>query len=183
MTFRQAGSRRFWSAIFVAGVLVAGLRLGFSDVSPITLAAGFLGVVFANSLLLKLGLSTRTYRWWLRYVFALFDNALISTVVYLFGSPVLALTYVLVIVPYSFDRGPTLGYVTALASTAGFLYASWGFASAHPGDAVPWQQTLLAAMRLPHPLRAEALAVSADRRAPDHAQRLLAYFEVEGTKS
>jgi methyl-accepting chemotaxis protein len=81
-------------------------------------------------------------------VFAVFDTAIISTIVYLFGSPVLALTYVLVIVPYSFDRGPTLGYVTALASTAGFLYASWGFSVAHPTDAAPWQQTLLAAVIL-----------------------------------
>jgi hypothetical protein len=47
----------------------------------------------------------------------------------------------------------------------------------------PALDTLLGAMGLPDPLREEALAVSADRRAPDHAQRLLGYFEAEGTTS
>jgi hypothetical protein len=47
----------------------------------------------------------------------------------------------------------------------------------------PALDTLLAAMGLPDPLRREAHAVSADRQHPDHARRLLAYFEREGTKT
>jgi methyl-accepting chemotaxis protein len=147
-TFRQAARRRFWSTIFIAGVLVAGLRLGLAEVSAMAIITLFCIVITTNWALLKLGLSPRTYRWWLRYVFAVFDTILISSMVYLFGAPVLVLTYVLAIVPYSFDRGPSLGYVTALASTAGFIVASWGYSVERPADAAPWQQTLLAAVLL-----------------------------------
>ncbi|HYW30655.1 MAG TPA: HAMP domain-containing methyl-accepting chemotaxis protein [Gemmatimonas sp.] len=147
-TFRQAAKRRFWSTIFIAGVLIAGLRLGLAEVSPIAVAALFCTSIALNWALLTVGLSPRTYRWWLRYVFAVFDTMLISSVVYLFGSPVLVLTYVLAIVPYSFDRGPSLGYVTALASTVGFLLASWGYSIARPDDAAAWPQVLLAAVLL-----------------------------------
>lgn len=147
-TFRLAARRRFWSTIFIAGVLIAGLRLGLAEVSATAVVTLFVTVLVANWALLKVGLSPRTYRWWLRYVFAVFDTVLISSVVYLFGSPVLVLTYVLAIVPYSFDRGPSLGYVTALASTAGFLAASYGYSVMRPGDAAPWQQSLLAAVLL-----------------------------------
>ena len=73
---------------------------------------------------------------------------LISGVVYLFGSPVLVLTYILAIVPYSFDRGPALGYITTLSSAAGFLIASAAYAQARPADAPPWPQVLLAAVML-----------------------------------
>lgn len=147
-TFRQAARRRFWSTIFITGVLIAGLRLGLAEVSATSVITLFVVVLSTNWTLLKVGLSPRTYRWWLRYVFAIFDTMLISSVVYLFGSPVLVLMYVLAIVPYSFDRGPSLGYVTALASTAGFLAASYGYSTARPQDAAPWQQTLLAAVLL-----------------------------------
>ncbi|MES2522461.1 MAG: HAMP domain-containing methyl-accepting chemotaxis protein [Gemmatimonadota bacterium] len=147
-TFRQAAKRRFWSTIFIAGVLIAGLRLGLAEVSPMAVITLFCTSIVLNWGLLKLGLSPRTYRWWLRYVFAVFDTMLISCVVYLFGSPVLVLTYVLAIVPYSFDRGPSLGYVTALASTIGFLLASWGYRMARPEDAAAWPQILLAAVLL-----------------------------------
>ncbi len=123
-------------------------RLGLASTGAVTPPA-FAGLaITANWLLFILGSSARTYRWWLRYVFAIFDVFLLSSVVFLFGAPVLALTYVLIIVPYSFDRGPTLGYVTALASTGGFMLASWGFALTKPYDAVQWQQVLIAAVLL-----------------------------------
>ena len=73
-------------------------------------------------------------------VFAVFDTMLISGVVFLFGSPVLALIYILAIVPYSFDRGPSLGYVTAGFSVLGFLVASYGYAVVRPADAAPTAQ-------------------------------------------
>ena len=147
-TFRQAARRRFWGSIFIAGVLISGLRLGLAEVSATAIVTLFGTAISANWVLIKVGLSPRLYRWWLRYVFAVFDTLLISSVVYLFGSPVLVLAYVLAIVPYSFDRGPSLGYVTALASTVGFIVASWGYSIARPADAAPWQQVLLAAVLL-----------------------------------
>ena len=147
-TFRIAAKRRFWSTIFIAGVLIAGLRLGLADVSLPAVLTMFCIAIAANWALAAIGASTRWYRRWFKYVFAIFDTALISGVVYLFGSPVLVLTYILAIVPYSFDRGPTLGYLTTLASTAGFLIASYAYAQARPGDAAPWPQVLLAAVML-----------------------------------
>ena len=147
-TFRIAAKRRFWSTIFIAGVLIAGLRLGLADVSLPAVMAMFCTAIATNWVLDGIGASTRWYRRWFKYVFAVFDTALISGVVYLFGSPVLVLTYILAIVPYSFDRGPALGYLTTLSSAAGFLIASYGYAQARPADAAPWAQVLLAAVML-----------------------------------
>jgi methyl-accepting chemotaxis protein len=147
-TFRIASKRRFWSTIFIAGVLIAGLRLGLADVSLPAVMAMFCTAIGANWALAAIGASTRWYRRWFKYVFAVFDTALISGVVYLFGSPVLVLTYILAIVPYSFDRGPALGYLTTLSSAVGFLVASSAYAHARPADAAPWPQVLLATVML-----------------------------------
>ncbi len=147
-TFRIASRRRFWSTIFIAGVLIAGMRLGLAEVSVTAIITMFCAAIGANWVLAIVGARASWYRWWLRYLFAVFDTVLISSVVYLFGSPVLVLTYILAIVPYSFDRGPTLGYVTTLASAAGFIIASWGYALTRPADAAPWPQVLLAAVLL-----------------------------------
>lgn len=147
-TFRIASKRRFWSTIFIAGVLIAGLRLGLADVSLPAVMTMFCTAIAANWGIAAIGASTRWYRRWFKYVFAVFDTALISGVVYLFGSPVLVLTYILAIVPYSFDRGPALGYLTTLSSAVGFLVASYAYAHARPADAAPWPQVLLAAVML-----------------------------------
>lgn len=147
-TFRVAGRRRFWSTIFIAGVLIAGLRLGLADVPIPAVIGTFCAAVGMNWVLSAIGTSERFYRLWLRYVFAIFDTLLISCVVFLFGSPVLALTYMLAIVPYSFDRGPRLGYVTTAASVLGFVVASYGYAVTRPADAAPWPQVALAAVLL-----------------------------------
>jgi methyl-accepting chemotaxis protein len=147
-TFRIAGRRRFWSTIFIAGVLIVGLRLGLAQVSLVAVVATFCAAIGLNWVLSAIGVRERTYRWWLRYVFAIFDTLLISCVVLLFGSPVLAITYILAIVPYSFDRGPSLGYVTTGASVVGFLAASYGYAQMRPADAAEWPQVALAAVML-----------------------------------
>jgi methyl-accepting chemotaxis protein len=147
-TFRVAGRRRFWSTIFIAGVLIVGLRLGLAQVPMLIVVATFCAAIGLNWILSAIGVRERWYRWWLRYVFAVFDAMLISTVVFLFGSPVLVLMYVLAIVPYSFDRGPSLGYITAGASALGYLVASYGYAVTRPTDAAPWSQVFLATVLL-----------------------------------
>lgn len=144
-TFRQAGRRRLWSTVIIAAVLVGALQAGLATV-PLTRVAG----LFATALMLNVGLSavgrsTALYRPWLKYVFAVFDALLISSVVYLFGTPVLVIAYVLAIVPYSFDRGPALGYVTTGASVVGFVVASMAHNAAVPANATPVPQILLAA--------------------------------------
>ena len=147
-TFRMAGRRRFWSTIFVAGILIGGTRFGLTAISwPASLGL-FVAALSMNWLLLRVGLDPRTYRWWMRYAFAIFDTILISAVVLACGSPVLIVAYLLAIVPYSFDRGLTLGYVTTLFSAAGFLLASWGHGVINPERAPDYAQILLAAALL-----------------------------------
>ena len=146
--FRAAGRRRFWSAVVLAAGLSVTLYLGLAPV-PIPIVISTFGVaVCLNWILSTLGVRVRWYRWWLRYLLAIFDTLLISNVVFLFGSPVLALTYMIAIVPYSFDRGPSLGYVTAGASVVGFLAASYGYALLRPTDAAPGSHVFLAAVLL-----------------------------------
>ncbi|HEY0932094.1 MAG TPA: methyl-accepting chemotaxis protein [Gemmatimonas sp.] len=147
-TFAVAARRRFWSIIVVAGILLTGLRLGLAHESLTAVLTMFCGAIVLNWLLASAGRSYKLYRWWLKYVFAVFDTLLVSAVVYMFGQPVFVLAYVLAIVPYSFDRGPMVGYVATGASVAGFLAASAGFAQARPADAAPWPQVVLAAVLL-----------------------------------
>lgn len=144
-TFAVAARRRFWSTIVVAGVLVAGLQLGLAQVPPLLVVSMFAAALLLNAGLAALGRQTTWYRRWFKYVFAVFDTLLISIVVGVFGSPVLALLYVLAIVPYSFDRGPSLGYITTASSVLGFLSASWVYQINQRGDAAPWAQVWLAA--------------------------------------
>lgn len=144
-TFRQAGRRRLWSTVVIAVVLVAALQLGLASVPFTTVAGMFVTALALNGVLSVLGRTEALYRRWLKYLFAVFDAALISSVVYIFGAPVLVLAYVLAIVPYSFDRGPALGYVTTTASVAGFVAASFAHNTAVPATATPVPQILLAA--------------------------------------
>lgn len=144
-TFRLASRRRLLSTIIIAVVLVAALQLGLAQVSLWTVAGMFATALALNAVLSALGQRPSLYRRWLKYVFAVFDAALISSVVYIFGAPVLVLAYVLAIVPYSFDRGPALGYVTTGASVLGFLAASFAHNALVPASATPVPQILLAA--------------------------------------
>ncbi len=144
-TFAVAARRRFWSTIIVAGVLVAGLQLGLAQVPALLVVSMFAAALLLNAGLAALGRQASWYRRWFKYVFAVFDTLLISVVVGVFGSPVLALLYVLAIVPYSFDRGPALGYTTTGSSVLGFLGASWLYQLNQPGEAAPWAQVWLAA--------------------------------------
>lgn len=144
-TFRLASRRRLWSTVIIAAVLVAALQLGLASVPLSTVAAMLVAALALNGVMSVLGRSSGLYRRWLKYVFAVFDAALISGVVFVFGAPVLVLAYVLAIVPYSFDRGPALGYVTTGASFVGFLVASLAHDRLVPEAATPLPEVLLAA--------------------------------------
>ena len=147
-TFRISGRRRFWSTIFVAGILIGGTWFGLATIPWKVSLALFCSALGLNWLLVTVGTSPSTYRPWLRYAFAIFDTMLVSAVVLASGSPVLVVAYLLAIVPYSFDRGQSLGYLAALSSAAGFLAASWGYRHLNPAVAPAWSQVLLAAMLL-----------------------------------
>jgi methyl-accepting chemotaxis protein len=144
-TFRVASRRRLWSTIIVAVVLVGAMQLGLAAVPLATVAGMLTGALALNGLLSVLGSTPSLYRRWLKYLFATVDTALISGVVYVFGAPVLVLTYILAIVPYSFDRGPALGYVTTAGAVVGFLAASFAHNAYMPTTATPAPHILLAA--------------------------------------
>lgn len=147
-SFRIAARRRYWSTLLLAIVLLVGRQFGITTVDLPTVAG--LGLIAAalNFALTALALSGNNYRSWLRYVFVLLDTALVSVVVFVFGAPVLVLTYLMAIVPYSFDHGRATGYVAALASAGGFLGASLAFANLHPDVAAPFSHVVLATVLL-----------------------------------
>ncbi|HKG92481.1 MAG TPA: hypothetical protein VKA84_11335 [Gemmatimonadaceae bacterium] len=126
VTFRLGARRRLWSTLLIGGMLIGGEWIGLADV-PLALELGLFVVGTAgNRVLVAIATNPRLYRWWFRYVFATFDVALISAVVFAFGDRGLAALYFLAIVPYSFDHGRALGYFAAAASAAGFALGAWG---------------------------------------------------------
>ncbi len=147
-TFRIAGRRRFWSTILVAVVLIVGVQVGLTDVPVPVMMALFLLAVSCNWGLSAFALDERRYRWWFRYLFAGFDTLLISLLIAIFGTPSLAILYLLAVVPYSFDRGRALGFVVLACSEVGFLAASVAHAQLFPHSAPPPGQVLLAAVLL-----------------------------------
>jgi methyl-accepting chemotaxis protein len=144
-TFAVAARRRFWSTIVIAGVLVAGLRLGFVGASPYTVGATFAAALGFNGLLFAVGRLPALHRPWLKYAVAVADTALISAVVFLVGSPVLVLAYILAIVPYAFDRGPALGYTATASSVIGYVAAMASVAATSSAGTVVWPQVALGA--------------------------------------
>ncbi len=147
-TFAAAGKRRFWSIIVVAGVVLAGLRLGLVQESLAAVLMLFVAAIALNWIGTMVGRRHQMCRWWLKYVFVVLDATLVSAVVFLFGQTVFALAYLLVILPYAMDRGARVGYVATAASVLGFLVASAGFAHRRPVDAQPWAEVFLAAALL-----------------------------------
>ncbi len=147
-TFRIAGRRRFWSTILVAVVLIVGVQVGITNVPVPVMMVLFLVAVSCNWGLSAFALDERRYKWWHRYLFAAFDTLLISLLIAIFGAPVLAILYLLAVVPYSFDRGRALGFVVLACSEAGFLAASFAHARLFPDQAPPVTEVLLAAVLL-----------------------------------
>ncbi len=147
-SFRIASKRRYWTTVLLAAVLLVGVQFGVAQVSPPMIAGLVLLAVALNFAITAAITSTLHYRSWFRYAFVLMDTALVSVVVFIFGAPVLVLTYLLAIVPYSFDHGRATGYATALLSATGFVGASLAFAHQHPQSAPPLAHVILAAVLL-----------------------------------
>ena len=147
-TFRIGSRKRYWGTLLLAAVLIIGVQFGLAAVALPTMLALLAAALLLNFMLTELSLSPRTYRAAYRYVFVGLDTALISVVVFVFGAPVLALTYLLAIVPYSFDQGRVMGYITTIMSATGFLVASLAYGAIHPVGAAPLPQVILAAVLL-----------------------------------
>ena len=146
ITFRLGARRRLWSTFIIAGALGLGVFLGMADIPLWVMATLFLTTLAVNQGLLLLSTRSATYRWYYRYVFAGLDAALISCLTLAFGGTTTVVIYFLAIVPYSFDRGRTLGYFSAIASALGFLLASWGHYLLHPGTTANPIETIVVAV-------------------------------------
>jgi methyl-accepting chemotaxis protein len=147
-TFRLAARKRYWGTGLMAAVLLIGVQFGIAAVAMTTMLAMIAVALGLNFALTSVGLSPRLYRRWYRYAFAVLDSALVSMVVFAFGTPVLVLAYLLAIVPYSFHRNRMASYVTVAASVLGYLAASLGFSALRPSAAPPLPQVILAATLL-----------------------------------
>jgi methyl-accepting chemotaxis protein len=146
-TFRVAGRRRFTSTVLVMLALIVGVQTGLADL-PVGVMAGLFLVAVGCNWALGLALHESRYRRWFRFVFAAYDALLISLLVAMFGAPMLAMLYLLVVVSYSFDRGHVLGYAVLAFSEVGFLLASAWHARLFPETAPTPMHVLMAAALL-----------------------------------
>jgi methyl-accepting chemotaxis protein len=136
VTFRLGARRRFRAtAILGSGAIVAAF-LHISEARPAIAIGVTLGIMLVNYLLTRVTTRGETHRPWHRYAFATLDVLLVSTMVMSFGNEALAVLYFIIVVPYSFDRGRSLGQYTAILSCVAFLISSWLFAVMNPGVAV-----------------------------------------------
>lgn len=123
LTFRSGTRRRY---VLTAILGMAGLAASAAGLAPITVSQTllvFAACIAVNALLSYLARGAFSHAWWMRYAVAALDVTLVSVVVGILRHDSLALLYFAVIVPYSFDRGRSLGYFTAVASAIAFLLA------------------------------------------------------------
>ncbi len=164
--FSATSRTRFWIIIAAVGFLISSRTLGLVDqpfaiLVPLSLFALGLSLVVT-----AIGRSRSLYRWWLKYVFMLCDIVLISLLVVLFGQAMLVIVYLIVIVPYSFDRTPLVGHVAALASAGAFAAASVAYTHfSVDSTAIPLWSQILPAIAL--------LLFVAQQITPMHSNMLL----------
>ncbi len=131
-TYQQSITRRWGIIAGVLVLLVAGKMLGLVTASP----AAIIGIA-AGATAVNLVLATRLRRgwhaWWHVYALALFDVALISAVIFLWGPGGLIVGLLLAVLPYAFDQGRGVGEVLVLAAAAAYLAA----ATLHGATVIP----------------------------------------------
>jgi len=115
---------------------------------PVGVMATLFLVAVGCNWALGLALHESRYRRWFRFVFAAYDTLLVSLLVAMFGAPMLAMLYLLVVVSYAFDRGHVLGYAVLAFSELGFLLASGWHARLFPDSAPTARHVLTAAVLL-----------------------------------
>jgi len=146
ITFRLGARRRY----LLTGVLgTAGLAAALAHVAPISVSRTlliFVACIGVNALLTYLATGSLMHAWWMRYTVAALDVSLVSVVVGIMGRDSLAVLYFAVIVPYSFDRGRSLGYFTAASSAIAFTIVR--LPAAHGAADTVWVLATAAAVLL-----------------------------------
>src|SRR5947209_1267992 len=118
VTFRLGSRRRFRATAILGASAITAAFLHVSEARPIVAIGVTLGIIVVNFLLTQFTTRADRLRPWHRYAFATLDVFLVSTVVMSFGNEALVVLYFLIIVPYSFDRGRSLGQYTPVLSTS-----------------------------------------------------------------
>jgi methyl-accepting chemotaxis protein len=121
ITFRLGARRRY---VLTAIIGMAGLATALAGLAPVSVGwvlFTFASCLAANAILTFLATGALVNAWWMRYTIATLDVTLISVVVGIMARDSIALLYFAVIVPYSFDRGRSLGYYTAVTSALAFI--------------------------------------------------------------
>jgi methyl-accepting chemotaxis protein len=133
VTFRHAGRRRR-AAILAVGLTLYLAVLSGALAAPLwVMITIFVAAIATNELLTFLARRPQSYRTWFRYVFVIFDVALVSVLVLVFGRSSLLAVYFVAIIPYSFDQGKQLGRFTVFSAAIGYSAALWGYQQLHPG--------------------------------------------------
>ena len=131
-TFERSHRRRWAIAagLFVLGVL--GRLSGAIDTSlgAIVLAAGAAAVF--NALVGVIN-ERGWYRWWLIYMLALLDVALVTVLVVWFGHGGVVAALFIAVLPYAFDQGQAVGDFLVLVTSLAYLGGSWLHGQLHPG--------------------------------------------------
>ena len=122
-TYQQSITRRWGIIAGVLVLLVAGKMLGSVTASPAVIVGIAAGAVAVN-LVLATRLRRGWHAWWHVYILALFDIALISAVILLWGPGGLIAGLFLAVLPYAFDQGGGVGEVLVLAAAAAYLAVS-----------------------------------------------------------
>jgi methyl-accepting chemotaxis protein len=136
ITFRLGARRRY---VLTAILGTAGLAAAFAGIAPISVGRTlliFAACIGVNALLTYLATGTLMNAWWMRYAVAALDVSLVSVVIGIMAQNSLALLYFAVIVPYSFDRGRSLGYFTAVTSALAFVLVRLPLV--HTSAEYPW---------------------------------------------
>ncbi len=150
LTFRLGFRRRLSSICFISLALVPGTWFGLGAVTFPQILAVVGVLLFVNWALTALATNPRTYRWWARYAFGLVDVCVISSPIAIYGAESLAILYFLAIVPYSFDRGRTLGRFVSIAAVLGYVAALAIHRALEPDapDRLVWQAVTALMMML-----------------------------------
>ena len=173
VTFRLGARRRLVSTLGIGATMLLAVWLGITTL-PMW-AAGLIMLLGTgvNWALTEVATSPTLYRWWFRYVFGAFDAMLISTAVLSFGHPATLVIYFLAIVPYSFDRGRSLGYFTAICSAICYVLAMLGYGALHPEQPVDFAWTIIgAALMLITAVQLVPLPAKLIRRIRDTRERI-----------